>query len=222
VENIGVTHDDAFAWLTDTDDGLAYLREEVRARTKRGSIKRGTAKTFAEVLRGDETTDADDDDVGDGIDILDDDKSGIPDDLIDRVVEMFDGKFSRGEALQWIRGTPLGRELHHHSTSKTAGDNMDSIEKLKASRLQKLQDAGPVEIAKSILRGDDPNNLDLTEHEFVELVGTAAQKQHPNLSAAGAFAKAFTAQTEEGKLLRQARSKILSDGTPVSGFAFPR
>jgi hypothetical protein len=221
VENIGATHDDAMAWLTTTDDGRKYLREEVHARVKRGSTKRGgTAKTFNQVLAGDEAdADLDDDDVGDGVNILDDDESDVPADLIDRAVEMHGGKLTRAEALEWLLAHPIGREV---ARSQQQEKNMASIEKLRASRLQKLQDAGPVEIAKSILRGDDENNLGVDEAEFTSLIGTAAQKAHPGLSESQAFAKVFSAQTPDGALLRKARSKILQDATSDSAYPFPR
>src|SRR2546428_208665 len=106
---------------------------------------------------------------------------------------MHEGKLTRAEAMGWLLTHPVRREIVN--TSK-AGANMDSIEKLKASRLAKLQAMGPVEIAKSILRSDDEHNFGIDENEFVSLVGEAARKQHPDLSEARAFAKAFTAQTE--------------------------
>jgi hypothetical protein len=205
-KNIGASHDDVMEWLCTTDDGRKYLREEVNARVK---------------LRSTATEAAADDDVGDGVDLLDDDASDVPDDLIDRAVQMHSGKLTRAEALEWLLSHPLGREVVARTKSKT-GANMDNVEKLKASRLAKLQEAGPIEIAKSVLRGDDPNNLDLTEDEFTSLVTTAARKQHPDLSAAQAFTQAFAARTEDGALLRKARAKTLADATPVSGFQFPR
>jgi hypothetical protein len=200
-KNIGATHDDVMDWLTTTDDGRKYLREEVNARVK---------------LRATEV--AADDDVGDGVDIFADDESDVPADLIDRTVQMHGGKLTRAEALEWLLTNPLGREVARAQQEKS----MDSVEKLKASRLQKLQDAGPVEIAKSILRGDDEHNLGLDETEFTSLIGTAAQKQHPGLSEAQAFAKVFSAQTPDGALLRKARSKILQDATAANAYPFPR
>jgi hypothetical protein len=174
VQNVGATHDDAMAWLTDTDDGIEYLRGEVHARVK---------------LRDDA-----------------DDKSDIPDDLIDKVVQMHDGKLSRGEALTWLRSDPVGREVHRHHINK--GDNM-SIEKLRASFIAKLGELGPVGIAKAVIAGHDQgNDLDIDENEFTALVTTAAQKQFPGLSASQAFSKAFCASDETGVLLRKAHRTI--------------
>jgi hypothetical protein len=53
-----------------------------------------------------------------------------------------------------------------------------------------------------------PNNLGIDENEFTSLVTTAAQKQHPGLSASQAFSKAFCASDETGVLLRKAHRTI--------------
>jgi hypothetical protein len=57
-------------WLCNSEDGRACLAEEIRNRTKRGSTvlndvmrgtKRGTVKTFNQVISGDEADDLGDD-----------------------------------------------------------------------------------------------------------------------------------------------------------------
>ena len=84
---------------------------------------------------------------------------------------------------------------------------MQSIEKLKAERLQQLEALTPVEVAKgALLKGTD--FLLGGEQEFTALVTKSAARQFPNLSPAQAFSKLFAAQSEEGKLLRQAFAAI--------------
>jgi hypothetical protein len=68
-------------------------------------------------------------------DLVDDPEPDVDDDLVGKVVEMHDGKISRAQALEWIRGTPTGRELHRHHLNK--GNNPMStteiIRKIAAS-----------------------------------------------------------------------------------------
>ncbi len=176
--------------------------------------KRYFAKSLAAVEGGDE---------GEGIDILEDQESesAIPDDLLDKVVQMHEGQMTRAEALQWLLSDPTGREVARQSRNKRGDSSMSSVEKLKAERLAKLQALGPVEIAKSVLAGHDERNFDLTEEEFSELIRHAAQKAHPGLSKAQAFTKVFGAPTEEGVLLRKARAAIMSTSTASTAYPFP-
>jgi hypothetical protein len=54
---------------------------------------------------------------------------------------------------------------------------MDDIQKLRASRLQKLHDMGPVEVAKAVLEGyDEATNFGLSEDD-----GTQGQPLLPSI-----------------------------------------
>jgi hypothetical protein len=183
-------------------------------------------KTFkqalAELERGDEAVDdveQDDDDDDE------DDDNAISNDLLDKVVQMFEGKLSRAEALQFICGNPVGRELHRSHVRGNGGvhkgDTMITeavVKEFTAKRLAELDALGPVAVAKAVVKhGAD---LKVDEHQFVGLVTKSAQKQHPNLSAASAFSKMFAAPTEDGVLLRKAHKlvKEMATLTPmVSG-----
>jgi hypothetical protein len=46
----------------------------------------------------------------------------------------------------------------------------------------------------------------IDEHEFTKLVTEHAQREHPGLTPEQAFVKVFTAQTEQGALLRKAHA----------------
>jgi hypothetical protein len=197
INNIGVTHADAMAWLTDTDDGIEYLREEVRNRTrKRRSERSATIKTFNEVLA--DVDDADDD---------------VPDDLLDRVQQMFDGKLSRGQALQWVRGNPTGRELHRHyirnkgATMTTRQEDLRSIAK----------NHGPIKLAKMLV--EDGNAHGITEGELTEMIGE--HDRQPGETTAKCFARHFTAQTEDGMMLRKAISIAKAASMAETAYPFP-
>lgn len=84
-----------------------------------------------------------------------------------------------------------------------------STEQIEAARIAKLKSLNPVAIAKAMV--EDNSSHGLTEHELVELITSQAVREHPGMSPAQAFEKAFTVQTEEGTLLRQAVA--ISKGT---------
>jgi hypothetical protein len=75
------------------------------------------------------------------------------------------------------------------------------------------KDHGVIAVAKFIVE-DGAHGLG--EHEFTKLVTEHAQRAHPGLSAAAAFEKLFTAQTEEGMLLRQACAACKAWPAPIS------
>jgi hypothetical protein len=64
------------------------------------------------------------------------------------------------------------------------------------------------DIAKRVATDGDARGHD--EHSFVELITAQAKREHPELSAAQAFAKAFTAAMPVGVLLRQAHAVVKS------------
>ena len=65
------------------------------------------------------------------------------------------------------------------------------------------KDFGIVAVAKHIVENGAGS---LNEHEFTALVTSHAQREHPDITPEQAFVKVFTAQTEEGKLLRKAHA----------------
>jgi hypothetical protein len=69
-----------------------------------------------------------------------------------------------------------------------------------------IKRAGIAGLAKRI--AEDSDSLGLTEHEFVDLLTSHSLCEHPRLSGAQAFAKAFTAPTLEGEMLRKAHDVI--------------
>jgi hypothetical protein len=196
-----VTHDEALGWLLDSDDGIEFLRSEVNRRAKRSSSKGSTTiKTFNEALAdaaGDEADDADDDD------------SDIPDTLIDDVLRMHEGQMTRAEALEWLTGHPLGREVARQSREKRGDDTMSTekiVAEFKKKRLAELQEWSITKMATAAIAA--PDALMLDEHEFTALVAAKAQREHPGLSKSQAFAKMFTASDETGTLLRRAHAVI--------------
>jgi hypothetical protein len=56
----------------------------------------------------------------------------------------------------------------------------------------------------------------ISEHELVEAATKVAHDRHPDLSPAQAFAKVFTASTDEARVLREAL-KITQQPTVISG-----
>jgi len=66
--------------------------------------------------------------------------------------------------------------------------------------------AGIVAVAKVLVEDNGAYGID--EHEFTPLVIEQAKREHPELSDAQAFAKLFTAQTEDGAALRKACAVI--------------
>src|SRR6516165_2700669 len=103
--------------------------------------------------------------------------------------------------LHSARGAALLRRVHkHHEEEMT----MTSVEKLEAARVAKLKSLNPVAVAKVIC--DDNSSHGIDEHEFTKLVTAHAQREHPDMTPEQAFVKVFTAQTEEGALLRKAHA----------------
>jgi len=100
---------------------------------------------------------------------------------------------------------------------KKAEDNSMSTtpEQMEAARVEKLKSLNPVAIAKQIV--SDGKSYGIDEHEFTKLVTAHAQREHPDMTPEQAFVKVFTAQTEEGALLRKAHvvTKDLMSLEPV-------
>jgi hypothetical protein len=141
-----------------------------------------------------------------------DDDDEMPDDLISRVVAAHGNKISRAEALEWIRGTMVGREVHrNYITSKQAGDNMTTkaevIAEFKKKRIAKLATMPIIEVAKMALAVPDQNILQIDEAEFVDLVTAAAKREYPSLRADAAFTKMF-GEGDRGTLIRKAHKVV--------------
>ena len=80
--------------------------------------------------------------------------------------------------------------------------------KTKLSELAKR--AGISAIAKTIV--DDDKSFGINEHELTSLVIEAAKHDHPDLTAAQAFTKVFTDQSEAGVVLRKSFSVVKAAG----------
>jgi hypothetical protein len=83
---------------------------------------------------------------------------------------------------------------------------MESIEKLKAERTEKLlaigRAGGAVAMAKVLVADNDAHGID--ESEYTRIVTEHAQKLYPDKTPDGAFAKLFTDNGAVGVLLRKA------------------
>ena len=90
------------------------------------------------------------------------------------------------------------------------------VAKFKRERIAKLETMDIVEVAKMALAAPGDNVLMVDESEYAALVTRAAQKLYPNMRPDAAFAKLFTAPTEDGKLLRKAHQVIKSMPIQVS------
>jgi len=149
------------------------------------------------------------DEIADQVeDALDQDSDGKPDadggndhpahQAADLLIEA--GKFSdRAEALDYLlhnpRGAAMLARLHKHEDQPIMSTPEDKLRDL-AKR------AGIVAICKVLVEDDDAHGI--SEHELTELVTEQAKRDHPDLSAAQAFARAFSAQDEAGIILRRA------------------
>jgi hypothetical protein len=76
------------------------------------------------------------------------------------------------------------------------------------SRTEELRDIvkthGPVALAKLLV--DDGEAHGISEHELTDAITAHAKAAHPGISPDAAFAKVFTASTDEGATLRKAVS----------------
>jgi hypothetical protein len=88
--------------------------------------------------------------------------------------------------------------------------NMDPLK-----NLQDFVKAGRIaDIAKVLVADGDGHSI--TENEFTSLISAHAQREYPTLSPAQAFDKVFSANTAEGKLLRQAHLLTKAWPAPLS------
>jgi hypothetical protein len=110
------------------------------------------------------------------------------------------GEITREQALQWLlhseRGQALVARMAQHRKRK--GNSMNRSEQL---RVVVKRAGGIMSLCKSIATSGRSN---VTEHELTQLIVDAAKREHPDLSDAQAFARAFGAAGPNGETLRKA------------------
>src|SRR5262249_4987220 len=163
------------------------------------------AKSFAAVARGDEADRRDEETPAD--ELVDGGNDHHASKVADLLVES--GKHPDRQAaldhlLHTASGQALLRRMHkHHEDQSTMTDY-----KQKLSDLAKR--AGVVAICKVLVEDDDAHGI--SEHELTDIVMEAAKRDHPYLTAAQAFTKMFTDQSEAGVVLRKAFSVVKAAG----------
>jgi hypothetical protein len=106
---------------------------------------------------------------------------------------------SEGALARWLAVQERIRKSNQEESTA-----MTSVERLEAERIAKFKSLNPVAVAKVLI--DDGKSYGIDEHEFTALVTAHAQREHPDMTPEAAFAKVFTAQTEQGALLRKAHA----------------
>jgi hypothetical protein len=176
-----------------------------------------------------------DDDGEDGGDNNDSDRSADDDgsdDLTDHpVVQLAQMLVASGHksdiqsALQYLlhtsHGAALLRRVHTHKGETT----MESIEKLRNERAEKLlaigKSAGAIAMAKILVDDDSAHGID--EHEYTQIVTEHAQRVYPNDRPDAAFAKVFSGAGEDSTLLRKAHAVVRASQFAAGGaYAYPR
>jgi hypothetical protein len=104
-----------------------------------------------------------------------------------------------------------------HGFEKKESLPMESIEKLKAERTEKLlaigSAAGAVAMAKILVADNDAHGID--ESEYTRIVTEHATKLYPGSTPDSAFAKVFSDNGPDGTLLRKAHAVVKSDAMNV-------
>jgi hypothetical protein len=140
--------------------------------------------------------------------------------LADLVVEASGGKLDRSVALDWLLHSPTGNALAARHKKADAEPAKETMTMTRDQHLQKIAEHGVVALAKML--AEDGDSRGISETEFTALVTAEAKRAHPQLSEAQAFAKVFSASTDDGAALRRAHATIknagwLSDGGSATG-----
>jgi hypothetical protein len=100
-----------------------------------------------------------------------------------------------------------------HGFEKKESTPMESIEKLKAERKQKLlaigKAVGDVAMAKIMVAGNDARGI--SKEEYTEIVTVAAQRIYPNDRPDSAFSKRFSDTGPDGVWLRKGYNVVKLD-----------
>jgi hypothetical protein len=106
-----------------------------------------------------------------------------------------------------------------HGFEKTESTPMESIEKLKTDRAEKLlaigKSGGAVAMAKILVADNDSHGID--EHEYTRIVTEHATKLFPDKTPDAAFAKLFADTGADGVLLRRAHNVVKAAPAQVGG-----
>jgi hypothetical protein len=116
-------------------------------------------------------------------------------------------------ALDYLLNTPHGAALLNRVRTHKGESPMESIEKLKAERKQKLlaigKAGGAVAMAKILVSDNDSHGL--SEEEYTAIVTEDAQKRFPDKRSDSAFDKVFSDPGPDGVLLRKAHAVVKFD-----------
>jgi hypothetical protein len=138
----------------------------------------------------------------------------LVDQLADLMVEAgsSDGEVSREDALRYLlhseRGQALVARMSQHRKQIDAvcrkfatGKGKDTMNRSEQLRAVVKRAGGIMPLCKSIATS---GRSSVTEHELTQLVVDAAKREHPDMSDAAAFSKAFCDAGPTGMMLRQA------------------
>jgi hypothetical protein len=124
--------------------------------------------------------------------------------VADLLLRAGDGRFpDHASALYYVLHTPRGaallRRLSPNKLTKKGRTSMTHDRAEELSAICKRYGIGA--IAKKVV-DDCPGGL--SEHEMTKLITEAAQREHPGLSSASAFARIYSESSDRGMLLRKA------------------
>ena len=121
--------------------------------------------------------------------------------VADLIVEATDGKVDRAQALRFLLHSSSGAALLTRMSKQQEVSTMPN----RAQQLNAIaKQYGMVQLAKYII---DEGPSGITEQEFTKLITDLAPR-NPGERADTAFARAFTAATEDGAMLRKAHAVI--------------
>jgi hypothetical protein len=116
---------------------------------------------------------------------------------------------SRSEALHHVLRTPAGQGLLarlRKAVYQTKESNMDTLTSI-------MKDGGITKTCAAVIA---KGSTSFSEFQIVEAATAVAADRHPDLSPAQAFAKIFSASTDEARVLREAIN-VAKQPTVISG-----
>jgi hypothetical protein len=166
--------------------GKGVLERETRR------IRKGFEKIFARKADDDSNHDTSDDSI----------RAPVSDHhisrLADLVAEGSGGKVDRASALHWLLHPRNGVAMARTHKKEEPMDRIAELtDIMKRNGLQSL--------CKHLV---ETGAHGISESEFTAAVTAHAKAQHAELTEAGAFSKVFTANTEEGTLVRKAHAVV--------------
>jgi hypothetical protein len=201
LRDAGFTHESACraCKVDDNDDGV-LSRDEYEEEVMRGNDDDTAASTADEFRGGDQTH--------------------LADLVADRLIESGEFK-SRRDAMYFVLHTPKGMQLLRLLSMHKGASEMDTVEKLERARAAHLRKLGKdaIAICKAIV--DDGDALGLSEHDFTAIATAKARELYPADRPDVAFSKLFSANDENGEILRKAHRVVRNSQTEGLLHPFP-